>query len=72
MARRAISFNPRLTDGGGGGRWLQPPFRFFPVAPESDPWHIGNLFYILCCHFDEKKNGGTTLPGGRVAVKVRG
>ena len=27
---------------------------------------MGNLFYILCGHFDGK-NGGTTLPGGRVS-----
>ena len=26
--------------------------------------YIGNLFYILCGHFDEKK-WGTTLPGGK-------
>ena len=29
--------------------------------------HLGNLFYILCGHFHEKKNGGTTLPEGRVS-----
>ena len=44
---------------------------FFSQSPqnaeESDPRHIGNLFYIfLCSHFDEK-NGDTTLPGGRVS-----
>ena len=26
-------------------------------ANESDPGHLGHLFYILCGHFDEKKNG---------------
>ena len=35
-------------------------------AKESDLGHIGNLFNILCGHFDEKKIEGTTLPGGRV------
>ena len=34
---------------------------------ESYQGHLGNLFYILCGHFHEKKIGGTTLPGGRVS-----
>ena len=26
-------------------------------AKESDPGHLGHLFYILCSHFDEKNRG---------------
>ena len=37
--------------------WLPPP-EVFPCRPknqkESDLSHLGNLEYILCCHFDEK------------------
>ena len=29
-------------------------------AKESDPGHVGHLYYILCGHFDEKKNTGGT------------
>ena len=55
---------------------MKPPLRFFfqslQNAKESDLGHKGNLFYILCGHSDEK-NGGTTLPVGRVSrQRVRG
>ena len=33
---------------------------------------MNNLFYILWGHFDKNKNGGPTLPGGRVSRRVRG
>ena len=36
-------------------------------AKESDPGHLGHLFYILCGHFDEKKTGGTPQDGDRVS-----
>ena len=49
---------------------MQPPSSFprsLLNAKESYQGPIiGNLFYILCSHFREK-NGGTTLPGGRVS-----
>ena len=55
------------------------PLRLFSPslqnAKEKDLGLIDNLFYILCGHFDEKTNGGTTLPGGRVSrqsQRVRG
>ena len=55
--------NPRPTKGGG---WF--PLRFVSGltknAKESDPGHLGHLFYILCGHFDEKKPGGTPLRWG--------
>ena len=44
-------------------------------AKESDPGHLGHLFYILCGHFDEKKPGIPPEDGGRVSrqrSKVRG
>ena len=54
--------------------WLPLPSRFFPCRPktkkESDLSHLGNLFYILCGHFNEK-NGGSTLPGARVSRQSR-
>ena len=33
-------------------------------SKESDPGHLGHLFYILCRHFDEKKNWGYPLRWG--------
>ena len=33
-------------------------------AKESDPGHLGHLFYILCGDFDEKKNRGVPLRWG--------
>ena len=30
-------------------------------AKESDPGHLGHLFYIFCGHFDENKTGGYPL-----------
>ena len=57
-----VFINPRLTK----GDCSNPPSGFSPVAlnaKESYQGHLGNLFYILCGHFHEKKNGGTTLPG---------
>ena len=58
-------FNRRLTK----GAYCNPNYDFSTVAKESYQGHIGNLFYILCGHFHEKKkkNEGTTLPGGRVS-----
>ena len=47
---------------------------FFSRAKESDLGHLSNLFYTLFGHFDEK-NGGTTVPEGRVSrqsQRVRG
>ena len=67
-------FNPRLTKG-----VVSTPLQFFSSSfktlKESYQGHLGNLFYILCGHFHEKKIGGTTLPGGRVSrqsQRVRG
>ena len=46
-----------------GGRGLlqpPPPKVFSPLhknAKATDPRHLGNLFYILCGHFDEKIRG---------------
>ena len=40
-------------------------------AKESDPGHLGHLFYILCGHFDEKKPGVPPKMGVGWAVKVR-
>ena len=59
-------FNPCLTKG-----VVATPLRFFPGRSKTlkkVTKGMGNLFYILCCHFDKKKKiGGTTLPGGRVS-----
>ena len=48
------------------GGWLPPP-RDFSLSPqnqkESDLSHLSNLKYILCGHFDEKKNRGYPLQG---------
>ena len=67
-----------LSNQGGGGGLLQPHLRFFldrsKTLKEVTKGIIGNLFYILCGHFHEKK-WGTTLPGGRVSrqsQRVRG
>ena len=50
------AINPRLTKGG-----CCNPLTVFPQslqnAKESYQGHIGNLFYILCGHFHEKKLG---------------
>ena len=51
---------------GGGGFSLSPQNQ-----KESDLSHLGKLFYILCGHFDEKKIGGSTLPGARVSRQSR-
>ena len=54
------SVNPRPTKG-----WLPPTtvcLRSHKNAKESDPGHLGHLFYILCGHFDEK-NKQTNKPG---------
>ena len=53
--------NPRSTKG-GGYHLLTVCLRPHKNAKESDPGHLGHLFYILCGHFDEKKtkqNRGT-------------
>ena len=48
--------NPRLTNG-----VVATPLTVFSWslqnAKESDLGHIGNLFYILCGHFNEKDCG---------------
>ena len=53
--------NPRLTRG------VATPFTVFSRSlqngKESDLGHIGNLFYILCGHFDENKLGVPPYPG---------
>ena len=71
-----VYINPRLTKGGG---LLQPPLTVFlrslKNAKESYQGHLGNLFYILCGHFHEKKMGVPPYPGGRVSCqsqRVRG
>ena len=76
MYKLLVLFNPRLTKGGG---WLPPPLSIFFLphknAKATDPGHLGNLFYILCGQFDEKKIGGTPKDGGRVSrqsPRVRG
>ena len=66
------TFNPRPTKGG----WLPTPtvcLRPYKNPKESDPGHLGHLFYILCGHFDEKKKKPWVLPkmGVGWAVKVR-
>ena len=48
-----------LRRGGGGYHPLTVCLRLHKNAKESDPGHVGHLFYILCGHFDEKKNRGT-------------
>ena len=61
--------NPRPTKGGGS---LTVCLRPHKNANESDPGHLGHLFYILCGHFDEKKNWGyPPKMGVGWAVKVR-
>ena len=45
----------------GGGVVTNPLaacLRLHKNAKGSDPGHLGHLFYIICSHFDEKKNGG--------------
>ena len=52
-----IILNPRLTR----GVVATPPLEFFyrckKNAKATDPGLLGNLFYILFAHFDEKKLG---------------
>ena len=51
-------------------RVVTTPSKFFAVTPnqkESDLNHLGNLKYILCGHFDEKKMGNCR--GVRYTVK---
>ena len=46
----------------------RPPYRIcrsLQNAKESDLGHKGNLFYILCGQFDEKKMGVPPYPGGK-------
>ena len=61
--------NPRPTKGGVVTTSLTVCLRLHKNAKESDPGHLGYLFYILCGHFDEKKNGGTPKDGGRVSCQ---
>ena len=61
---------PKLTDT-FARNWLNPhplkgmvtPLKIFPcrlkTKKETDLSHLGNLKYIICCHFDDKKIGGT-------------
>ena len=53
-----VSISPRPTK---GVVTICP--RLHKNAKESDPGHLGHLFYILCSHFDEKKTGGTPQDG---------
>ena len=55
-------FNPCPTKG-GGYHPLTVYLRPHKNAKESDPGHLGHLFYILCRHFDEKKPGLTPKMG---------
>ena len=61
-----VLFNLRLTKGGG-----VPPLENFSLSPknrkESDLRHLGNLNYIFCGHFDEKKSGVPTSGGVKVS-----
>ena len=66
----AIMLNPRPTKGVVTTP-LTVCLRPHKNAKESDPGHLGHLFYILCGHFDEKKTGGTRKMGVGWAVKVR-
>ena len=54
--------NPRLTERGGCNPLTVLSWSL-KNAKESDLGHIGNLFYILCGHFDEKKIGVPPYPG---------
>ena len=55
-----LTLNPRLTKGG----CCNPPLLFFSgSSKESYQGHLGNLFYILCGHFHEKKLGVPPYPG---------
>ena len=45
------------TTKGGGYHPLTVCLRPHKNAKESDPGHLGHLFYILCGHFDEKPGG---------------
>ena len=51
-------FNPRSTKGGGYHPLTPPPWRFVSgrtkTQKESDPGHLGHLFYIL---WMKKKRG---------------
>ena len=46
-----------LLRGEGGYHPLTVCLRPHKNAKESDPGHVGHLFYILCGHFDEKTGG---------------
>ena len=79
LKNESLSLNLTLVLPRGG--WLPPPLtvclRPHKNAKESDPGHLGHLFYILCGHFDEKKKKHGVPPevGGRVSrqnSKVRG
>ena len=70
--------NPRPTKEGWGWLVIPPPpptvcLRPHKNAKESDPGHLGHLFYILCGHFHEKKKKTEVPPKMRVgwAVKAR-
>ena len=58
MTEHCFWFNPRPIKG-GGYHPLMVCLRQHKNAKESDPGHLGHLFYILYGHFDEKKTGGT-------------
>ena len=63
-------FNPRPTK----GVVITPLtvcLRDHKNAKESDPGHLGHLFYILCGLFDEKTRGYPPKMGVGWAVKVR-
>ena len=56
-----MSLNTRPTKG-GGYHPLTVCLRPHKNAKESDPGHLGHLFYILCVHFDESSKVGGWLP----------
>ena len=53
-----LQISPRPTKGEGVVTTpLMVYLRPNKNAKESDPGHLGHLFYIICGHFDEKKMG---------------
>ena len=47
---------------GDGGYPLTVCLQPHKNTKESDPGHLGHLFYILCGHFDDKKKKKTGVP----------
>ena len=72
-----IQFVYKKNHGGGGSIRLSVAFHSYPpprrfvsgctkTQKESDPGHLGHLFYILCGHFDERKKSSKVGGGGGV------